>query len=103
MGKGWGRGREDTPKKTQILGRGDKHGSRWELGVGGPVTGGVPAWLCPPPRTPSPPGQVSPEPPPALLGSDEGEQEDPRDYCKGGDSALIFWGVSLGVSPNSGG
>ncbi|XP_053823995.1 SRSF protein kinase 3 isoform X3 [Vidua chalybeata] len=44
-----------------------------------------------PPRTPSPPGQVSPDPPPALpslseslLGSDEGEQEDPRDYCKGG-------------------
>ncbi|XP_072776554.1 SRSF protein kinase 3 isoform X2 [Taeniopygia guttata] len=42
-------------------------------------------------RTPSPPGQVSPDPPPAppslsepLLGSDEGEQEDPRDYCKGG-------------------
>ncbi|XP_059693422.1 SRSF protein kinase 3 [Haemorhous mexicanus] len=44
-----------------------------------------------PPRTPSPPGEVSPDPPPALpslseslLGSDEGEQEDPRDYCKGG-------------------
>ncbi|XP_068033900.1 SRSF protein kinase 3-like [Anomalospiza imberbis] len=42
-------------------------------------------------RTPSPPGQVSPDPPSALpslseslLGSDEGEQEDPRDYCKGG-------------------
>ncbi|XP_030826608.1 SRSF protein kinase 3 [Camarhynchus parvulus] len=42
-------------------------------------------------RTPSPPGEVSPDPPPAppslsesLLGSDEGEQEDPRDYCKGG-------------------
>uniref|UniRef100_A0A8C3EGN1 non-specific serine/threonine protein kinase n=1 Tax=Corvus moneduloides TaxID=1196302 RepID=A0A8C3EGN1_CORMO len=38
-----------------------------------------------------PPGEVSPDPPPplpslseALLGSDEGEQEDPRDYCKGG-------------------
>ncbi|XP_058678458.1 SRSF protein kinase 3 [Ammospiza caudacuta] len=44
-----------------------------------------------PPRTPSPPREVSPDPPPAppslcesLLGSDEGEQEDPRDYCKGG-------------------
>ncbi|XP_058684877.1 SRSF protein kinase 3-like isoform X2 [Poecile atricapillus] len=41
-----------------------------------------------PPRTPTPPGQVPPAPPPALpealLGSDEGEQEDPRDYCKGG-------------------
>ncbi|XP_077028552.1 SRSF protein kinase 3-like [Agelaius phoeniceus] len=44
-----------------------------------------------PPRTPSPPGEASPDPPPAppslpesLLGSDEGEQEDPRDYCKGG-------------------
>ncbi|KAM6360734.1 LOW QUALITY PROTEIN: SRSF protein kinase 3 [Pluvialis apricaria] len=45
----------------------------------------------PPPRTPSPPEDVSPETPPplpllseGLLGSDEGEQEDPRDYCKGG-------------------
>ncbi|XP_074932779.1 SRSF protein kinase 3 [Phalacrocorax aristotelis] len=45
----------------------------------------------PPPRTPSPPKDVSPETPPplpllseGLLGSDEGEQEDPRDYCKGG-------------------
>lgn len=44
-----------------------------------------------PPRTPSPPQDASPGPPPApppllggLLGSDEGEQEDPRDYCKGG-------------------
>ncbi|CAM9166862.1 unnamed protein product, partial [Bubo scandiacus] len=42
-------------------------------------------------RTPSPPENVSPEPPPplpllseGLLGSDEGEQEDPQDYCKGG-------------------
>ncbi|KAM6995835.1 SRSF protein kinase 3 [Passerculus sandwichensis] len=42
-------------------------------------------------RTPSPPREVSPAPPPAPpslcespLGSDEGEQEDPRDYCKGG-------------------
>ncbi|XP_074427523.1 SRSF protein kinase 3 isoform X2 [Larus michahellis] len=45
----------------------------------------------PPPRTPSPPENVSLETPPplpllseGLLGSDEGEQEDPRDYCKGG-------------------
>ncbi|XP_074023171.1 SRSF protein kinase 3 [Numenius arquata] len=45
----------------------------------------------PPPRTPSPPEDVSPETPlplpllsEGLLGSDEGEQEDPRDYCKGG-------------------
>ncbi|KAM9258944.1 LOW QUALITY PROTEIN: SRSF protein kinase 3, partial [Morus bassanus] len=45
----------------------------------------------PPPRTPSPPKNVSPKTPPplsllseGLLGSDEGEQEDPRDYCKGG-------------------
>ncbi|XP_054043078.1 SRSF protein kinase 3 [Rissa tridactyla] len=42
-------------------------------------------------RTPSPPENVSLETPPplpllseGLLGSDEGEQEDPRDYCKGG-------------------
>ncbi|XP_009470819.1 PREDICTED: OTU domain-containing protein 5, partial [Nipponia nippon] len=41
--------------------------------------------------TPSPPEDVSPETPPplpllseGLLGSDEGGQEDPRDYCKGG-------------------
>ncbi|XP_064359570.1 SRSF protein kinase 3 isoform X1 [Dromaius novaehollandiae] len=41
--------------------------------------------------TPSPPEDASLETPPApspllggLLGSDEGEQEDPRDYCKGG-------------------
>ncbi|KAM6188401.1 SRSF protein kinase 3 isoform 2-T2 [Sarcoramphus papa] len=45
----------------------------------------------PPPRTPSPSEDVLPETPPplpllsgGLLGSDEGEQEDPRDYCKGG-------------------
>ncbi|XP_065509427.1 SRSF protein kinase 3 isoform X2 [Caloenas nicobarica] len=40
----------------------------------------------PPPRTPSPPEDVSPEPPPplSLPGSDDGEQEDPRDYCQGG-------------------
>ncbi|XP_075346656.1 SRSF protein kinase 3 isoform X3 [Mycteria americana] len=45
----------------------------------------------PPPRTPSPPEDVLPENPlplpllsEGLLGSDEGEQEDPRDYCKGG-------------------
>ncbi|XP_054664597.1 SRSF protein kinase 3 isoform X1 [Grus americana] len=45
----------------------------------------------PPARTPSPPEDASPETPPplpplseGLLGSDEGEQEDPRDYCKGG-------------------
>uniref|UniRef100_A0A8C3NQ63 non-specific serine/threonine protein kinase n=1 Tax=Geospiza parvula TaxID=87175 RepID=A0A8C3NQ63_GEOPR len=44
-----------------------------------------------------PPGEVSPDPPPAppslsesLLGSDEGEQEDPRDYCKGGDTPLLL-------------
>ncbi|KAM4879996.1 LOW QUALITY PROTEIN: SRSF protein kinase 3 [Sylvia borin] len=42
-------------------------------------------------QDPQPPGAVSPEPPPPLPslsepppGSDEGEQEDPRDYCKGG-------------------
>uniref|UniRef100_A0A8U7NVE5 non-specific serine/threonine protein kinase n=1 Tax=Corvus moneduloides TaxID=1196302 RepID=A0A8U7NVE5_CORMO len=70
---------------------GDKYGVRWDLGLGGPATGGSQP-VCPsPPRTPSPPGEVSPDPPPplpslseALLGSDEGEQEDPRDYCKGG-------------------
>ncbi|XP_068780260.1 SRSF protein kinase 3 isoform X3 [Struthio camelus] len=45
----------------------------------------------PAPGTPSPPEDASPETPPplppllgGLLGSDEGEQEDPRDYCKGG-------------------
>ncbi|XP_069630418.1 SRSF protein kinase 3 isoform X2 [Haliaeetus albicilla] len=45
----------------------------------------------PPPRNPSPPEDASPETPPplpllseGLLGFDEGEQEDPRDYCKGG-------------------
>ncbi|KAM9510744.1 SRSF protein kinase 3-like [Guaruba guarouba] len=45
----------------------------------------------PVPRTPTPPEDASPEPPhplpllsEGLLGSDEGEQEDPRDYCKGG-------------------
>uniref|UniRef100_A0A8U7NWN6 non-specific serine/threonine protein kinase n=1 Tax=Corvus moneduloides TaxID=1196302 RepID=A0A8U7NWN6_CORMO len=44
-----------------------------------------------PPSAPLAPFPVSPDPPPplpslseALLGSDEGEQEDPRDYCKGG-------------------
>ncbi|XP_071277196.1 SRSF protein kinase 3 [Agelaius tricolor] len=55
--------------------------------------GGGLSFAVPPPslRTPSPPGEASPDPPPAppslpesLLGSDEGEQEDPRDYCKGG-------------------
>ncbi|XP_030330150.1 LOW QUALITY PROTEIN: SRSF protein kinase 3 [Strigops habroptila] len=45
----------------------------------------------PAPRTPTPPEDTSPEPPhplpllsEGLLGLDEGEQEDPRDYCKGG-------------------
>ncbi|XP_069738825.1 SRSF protein kinase 3 [Phaenicophaeus curvirostris] len=45
----------------------------------------------PAPRIPTPPEAASPEPPAALPllpeglpGSDEGEQEDPRDYCQGG-------------------
>lgn len=58
---------------------------------------GFPAWLSSPPhRTPSPPEDVSPETPPplsllseGLLGSDEGEQEDPRDYCKGGGAQML--------------
>uniref|UniRef100_A0A8U7NY33 non-specific serine/threonine protein kinase n=1 Tax=Corvus moneduloides TaxID=1196302 RepID=A0A8U7NY33_CORMO len=86
-----GGGAERRPQRDRILGRGDKYGVRWDLGLGGPATGGSQP-VCPsPPRTPSPPGEVSPDPPPplpslseALLGSDEGEQEDPRDYCKGG-------------------
>ncbi|KAM6307727.1 LOW QUALITY PROTEIN: SRSF protein kinase 3 [Podargus strigoides] len=52
--------------------------------------GGSRAWFSPP-RTPSPTEDVSPETPAALpllseglRDSDEGEQEDPRDYCKGG-------------------
>lgn len=52
----------------------------------------VPSLALPAPaRTPSPPEDVSPETPPSLpllseglLGLDEGEQEDPRDYCEGG-------------------
>lgn len=78
------------PRGDQVLG--DRH--LGPLGQFGGDTGprylGFPAWLSPC-RNPSPPEDASPETPPplpllsdGLLGFDEGEQEDPRDYCKGG-------------------
>ncbi|XP_032939349.1 SRSF protein kinase 3 [Catharus ustulatus] len=59
----------------------------------GPPRDHPPIWGRPPkgPGPPPPPSEEPPAPlpappslPEALLGSDEGEQEDPRDYCKGG-------------------
>uniref|UniRef100_UPI0023EA81D5 LOW QUALITY PROTEIN: SRSF protein kinase 3-like n=1 Tax=Agelaius phoeniceus TaxID=39638 RepID=UPI0023EA81D5 len=63
------------------------------FGAVGPPWDPSQAWGRPPkgPGPPAPPARRPPDPPPAppslpesLLGSDEGEQEDPRDYCKGG-------------------
>uniref|UniRef100_A0A674H885 non-specific serine/threonine protein kinase n=1 Tax=Taeniopygia guttata TaxID=59729 RepID=A0A674H885_TAEGU len=68
--------------------------------------GPFPAPLGPPwtPPDPQPPRPGGPQTPPRrrhrsaepLLGSDEGEQEDPRDYCKGGitrfGSGTLFHG-----------
>ncbi|KAG7472672.1 hypothetical protein MATL_G00111410 [Megalops atlanticus] len=52
-------------------------------------SGTPPTQLIPPPQTPpsqalSPPPPDFTPPPPELLGSDDEEQEDPSDYCRGG-------------------
>ncbi|XP_016521461.1 SRSF protein kinase 3 isoform X3 [Poecilia formosa] len=49
-----------------------------------PMTSSAPSHLAmPPPRQSPPPVELTP-PPAQLLGSDDEEQEDPSDYCKGG-------------------
>lgn len=49
-----------------------------------PMMSSVPPQLATPPQTISPPPPPELTPPPAhLLGSDDEEQEDPSDYCKG--------------------
>uniref|UniRef100_A0A671XD86 non-specific serine/threonine protein kinase n=1 Tax=Sparus aurata TaxID=8175 RepID=A0A671XD86_SPAAU len=47
--------------------------------------------LTPPPPTMPPPHPELTPPPPQLLGSDDEEQEDPSDYCKGG-----YYPVTIG-------
>nr|XP_046252321.1 SRSF protein kinase 3 isoform X2 [Scatophagus argus] len=49
----------------------------------GPSVGLVPMTSSVPPRLTTPPLELTP-PPAQLLGSDDEEQEDPSDYCKGG-------------------
>ncbi|XP_067915375.1 SRSF protein kinase 2-like isoform X1 [Heterodontus francisci] len=43
---------------------------------------------APPPPPPPPPEPAPPEPEEEILGSDDEEQEDPADYCKGGYHAV---------------
>lgn len=52
----------------------------------------------PPPPPPPPPDPTPPEPEEEILGSDDEEQEDPADYCKGDVLAL-----PTGLSRNLGG
>lgn len=47
----------------------------------------------PPPPPPPLPEPTPPEPEEEILGSDDEEQEDPADYCKGGCSPVLTAGV----------
>ncbi|XP_047442038.1 SRSF protein kinase 3 isoform X2 [Mugil cephalus] len=47
------------------------------------MSSATPQLISPPPALSPPPPELSP-PPAQLLGSDDEEQEDPSDYCKGG-------------------
>ncbi|XP_036960398.1 SRSF protein kinase 3 isoform X1 [Acanthopagrus latus] len=54
------------------------------------MSSATPQLTTPPPTMSPPPTELTP-PPPQLLGSDDEEQEDPSDYCKGG-----YYPVTIG-------
>uniref|UniRef100_A0A8C7F373 non-specific serine/threonine protein kinase n=1 Tax=Oncorhynchus kisutch TaxID=8019 RepID=A0A8C7F373_ONCKI len=69
-------------RKRRPKGKKDKaaHGRRPETQQKAPVS----APTAPPPHPAPPEPAIPPEPEEEILGSDDEEQEDPADYCKGG-------------------